>query len=170
MSPRLAAFETDRLGSTCVQLRRAALAGGVMVRSHGRFAIVAELAGIEVVDRPPGPYAAALTTPVPPYPPAHRHPGRILVSRRSSRGAHDIPIDGLVIDDLPLLELHAMLATAAVLIGPNSGAVHFAALFHCPTIVFDAWTHHAMLPEGAGHWFTWSPAGLHSVLAELPIS
>jgi hypothetical protein len=166
-APRVTAFEAPRLGATCVQLRRAAQAGGCMVRDHGRFAVVAELAGVEVVDQPPGPYAAALSTPVPAFPPAAARPGPILVSRRSSRGPHDIPVDGIEVDGLPLVDLHALVLRASVLVGPNSGAAHFAALFGCRTIVFDGWHHHSMLPEGAGHWFAYTEAGLQSILATL---
>lgn len=138
-----------------------------MVRDHGRFVEVADLAGVEVLTALPGPYAPALSTPIPPFPAAAARPGPVLVSRRSSRGDHVIPVDGIAVDGLSLRDLHAAVTTASVLIGPNSGAAHFAALFGCRTIVFDCWNHHAMLPEGAGHWFTWSEAGLRSVIAAL---
>lgn len=161
------AFETDKLGSTCVQLRRAAMVGGSMLRSHGRFAEVAEWCGVRVVDSLPGPYTCALDAAVPPFTAAVARVGSIVVSERSSRGGHPLLLAGKRVDDVSLSELRTLVETASALVGPNSGAAHFAALFGCRTIIFDNWNHHAMLPEGAGHWFTWTDAGLNSVLNSL---
>lgn len=138
-----------------------------MVKKGGHYCEIAEMAGVEVVEKTPGPYSPALTARVPPFPPAIARKGPILVSRTSSRGVHDIPVQGEDVGILGWREFRDLVSTASVMIGPNSGAVHFAALFGCRTIVFDEFHTHSIVAEGAGHWFTWSEAGLHSVLNSL---
>lgn len=172
MSPnaRVTAFETDRLGSTCFQLRRAAMANGCMLKMHGRFSVISEMAGVEVVNSTPGPYISAFSADIPPYHSARViNGGRILVSKRSSRGEHDMPVNGLVVDDMPFTAFYDAVMRASMLIGPNSGAVHFAALFGCRTIVYDTRSHNSMLPEGDGHWAASSKSGLMSILNGLDI-
>lgn len=165
-TPRVVALETDRLGSTCVQLRRCS-GGGCMLQTSGRFALIAETVGVEVVQVLPGPYRCAMDHEPEAFPPAHRLGNRILISRRSSRGSHDIPVKGETTDDWNMPDLIKAIREASVVIGPNSGTVHLAALLGCRTITFDSWGHNSTLPEGAGHNFTWTKAGLLSVFNSL---